>query len=162
MNMAKASEHDLNTAVAIAQALESISGPHFILMPGAIQAPEHEDAGEPFDIDNNEHCRRVIEHLQELTRSASLLRVIGGMSTLLDPRNKVVDPDADVLKHHPEVRAALTAHKAQPTPEQIEQHLDAVLRAAGSALRHYTLPKSREDLASAMRAAMTWNTGATT
>jgi len=36
----------------------------------------------------------------------------------------------------------------------IDQHLDAVLRASGSALRHYTMQKSKDDMRAAMQAAM--------
>ena len=35
--------------------------------------------------------------------------------------------------------------------ERIDANLDAVLRAAGSSLAHYTLPSSREKLRKAMR-----------
>ena len=37
---------------------------------------------------------------------------------------------------------------------KIDQHLNAVLRAAGSALHHYSLPKSLEDMRAAMKAAI--------
>ena len=38
--------------------------------------------------------------------------------------------------------------------QKLDQHLDAVLRAAGSALRHYTMQKSLDDMRSAMKAAV--------
>ena len=38
---------------------------------------------------------------------------------------------------------------------KIDQHLNAVLRAAGSALRHYSLPKSLEDMRSATKPSAT-------
>ena len=38
--------------------------------------------------------------------------------------------------------------------KKIDQHLYAVLRAAGSALRHYSLPKSLDDMRAAMKAAI--------
>lgn len=41
------------------------------------------------------------------------------------------------------------------TNAEIDLHLDAVLRASGSALRHYTLAKSLDDMRAAMRNAMT-------
>lgn len=42
-----------------------------------------------------------------------------------------------------------------PLPNDVVDHrLDEVLRAAGSALRHYTMHKSREDMRAAMRRAM--------
>lgn len=38
--------------------------------------------------------------------------------------------------------------------EVLDHHIDAVLRAAGSALRHYSMQKSKDDMRAAMRAAM--------
>lgn len=38
--------------------------------------------------------------------------------------------------------------------ELVDQHLDAILRAAGSALRHYTMQKSKDDMRSALRRAI--------
>jgi hypothetical protein len=38
--------------------------------------------------------------------------------------------------------------------DEVDRHLDAVLRASGSALRHYTMQKSLDDMRAAMRAAM--------
>lgn len=40
------------------------------------------------------------------------------------------------------------------TPDQLDQHLDAILKGAGSALRHYTMQKSRDDMRAALRAAL--------
>ena len=41
------------------------------------------------------------------------------------------------------------------TPEQrIDVALDSVLKASGSALRHYTMPKTLADMREAMRKAM--------
>lgn len=40
------------------------------------------------------------------------------------------------------------------TDADVDQHLDAVLKAAGSALRYYTLPRSLDDMRAAMRRAM--------
>ena len=37
----------------------------------------------------------------------------------------------------------------------VDSHLDAVLRASGSALRHYSMEKSLTDMRKAMRDAMT-------
>ncbi|UFM63651.1 hypothetical protein LOS78_05660 [Paracoccus sp. MA] len=37
------------------------------------------------------------------------------------------------------------------TDEQCDQIADAILRASGSALRHYTLQKSRDDIRAAVR-----------
>lgn len=40
------------------------------------------------------------------------------------------------------------------TPERIDHHLDAILKASGSALRHYSMQKTLDDMRAAMRAAM--------
>lgn len=41
------------------------------------------------------------------------------------------------------------------TPEQkIDEALDSVLRASGSALRHYTMPKTLTEMRAAMRKVM--------
>lgn len=42
-----------------------------------------------------------------------------------------------------------------PTPEVIDQHLNAVLQASGSALHHYTTQKTLDGMRAAMRTAMT-------
>lgn len=42
----------------------------------------------------------------------------------------------------------------QISDERIDVMADGVLKAAGSALRHYTTQKSKDDIASAMRAAL--------
>lgn len=44
------------------------------------------------------------------------------------------------------------------TPKAIDQHLDAVLCASGSALRHYTTQKTLDDMRAAMRTAMAADT----
>ena len=38
--------------------------------------------------------------------------------------------------------------------ETVDKHLDAVLRASGSALKHYSMQKTLDDMRAAMRAAM--------
>jgi len=40
------------------------------------------------------------------------------------------------------------------TDAEVDQHLDAVLKASGSALRYYTMQKSMDDMRAAMRRAM--------
>lgn len=49
---------------------------------------------------------------------------------------------------------------AAPADITIDKHLDAVLRASGSALRHYSLPKVLADMRSAMREAINVNANA--
>lgn len=51
---------------------------------------------------------------------------------------------------------SLARHGELPrvTDEHIDKHLDAVLRASGSALKHYSLQKPIDDMRAAMRAAL--------
>jgi hypothetical protein len=113
MKMAKASEADMQMASELANALEALSSRWGATMPEKIDraAP---DANEAFSVDDPDHCRRVCEYLIALTRSASLCRVVWGMDVLLDPRNKIVDPDADTLEHHPETVACRAATLPKP------------------------------------------------
>lgn len=106
MKMAKASEADLDMAMELANALEALNSRWGASMPEKIAKPQREDdENEGFSLDDDEHCRRVCEYLIRLTRSASLFRVVMGMAVLLDPANKLVDPDADTLEHHPAMLA---------------------------------------------------------
>lgn len=105
MKMAKASEADLAMAIELANALESLTDRWGPTMPEAI---DHggEDSAERFDLFDEEHCRRALDYLLQLARRASLSRVVFGMSVLLDPRNELVDPEADTLELHPKFDAA--------------------------------------------------------
>ncbi len=109
MKMAKASDADLKMAMELANALESLANHWSPAMPEQIAKPDLEDGIEHFDIDDSKQCRRVCEYLIELTGSASLFRVVMGMAVLLDPANKIVDPDADTLEPHPAYVAAMAA-----------------------------------------------------
>ena len=44
---------------------------------------------------------------------------------------------------------------AEISDAQLDIHLDAILRGAGSALRHYTVAKSKDDMRAALRRAVT-------
>lgn len=112
MNMAKASEADLKMAMDLSGALERLGHRFFPEMPDAIQQVQEGDDGERFDRDDDVQCGRALRHLLEIANRGSLMRVVWGLAVLLDPRNKVVDPDADTLQHHPETieaRAAVSA-----------------------------------------------------
>lgn len=108
MKMAKASSADLEMAMELSHALEALSNRWSAAMPERIAQSADDDHDEAFSIDDEKQCRRVCEYLIKLTRSASLFRVVMGMAVLLDPANKIVDPDADTLEHHPEVEQLMT------------------------------------------------------
>lgn len=109
MKMAKASEADMNMAFKLAHALEAISDRFGATMPEEISIQQELDESERFWLDDDENCRRVCEYLIRLNRSASLIRVVMGVAVLLDPRNKLVDPNSDMLEHHPDTVRALEA-----------------------------------------------------
>lgn len=46
-------------------------------------------------------------------------------------------------------------YRLPPTDQDVDRHLDAVLRASGSALKHYSLPNALAKMRAAIRAAMT-------
>ena len=109
MKMAKASNADLEMALALGSALDVLGDRFFPSMPGPIEQLSDGAESERFDRDDDAQCGRALRHLLAIAEGGSLMRVVFGMSVLLDPKNKVVDPDADTLEHHPDVVAALAA-----------------------------------------------------
>lgn len=109
MKMAKASKDDMAMAMELTQALESISSNWGATMPKEIAWHINDDVVGPegFSLDDDDKCRRVCEYLIRLTRSASLMRVVLGMEVCLDPRNKLLDPNSDVIAYHPDIASAL-------------------------------------------------------
>lgn len=99
MKMAKASEADLDAAMKLCSALEALE--RYRTMP--TPDDDTEDA-EPFDEDDREDCKKALAIVLELFGRASLFRVVFGMAVILDPRNKVVDPNADTLEIHADIR----------------------------------------------------------
>lgn len=113
MKMAKASEEDLRMAMDLVGALDALGQRFAPCMPEAIERLKGGRDVERFDSDDDAQCGRALRHLLEVAERGSLSRVIYGMAVLLDPANKVVDPVADSLEHHPETVAALAATKKQ-------------------------------------------------
>lgn len=99
MKMAKASEADLKMAMELSSIIESIESVLYATVPSDI---EPEGGYERFCRDDDEQCGRVLRHLLETASRGSISRVVFGMCVLLDPENRVVDPDADTLEHHPD------------------------------------------------------------
>lgn len=101
MKMAKASQADLDAAIGICSALEAIDRG---FMPEGFDADDGDRAD--FDIDDARDCRNVLSHLLDLVGKGSIGRVVWGMFTLLDPENKLLDPNVDHLALHPELSDA--------------------------------------------------------
>jgi hypothetical protein len=98
MKMAKASNDDLVMAIDLANMLETLGSRLCPFMPSDIA---QNDGEEHFDRDDDEQCGRALRALLEIADRASLHRVVIGASVMLDPRNELVDPDADTIEHHP-------------------------------------------------------------
>lgn len=103
MKMAKASTADMEMAMKLCTALEWLERGD---MPPDARAPDEED-NDDFDSEDAEHCYRALKEVLGIVRSGSIARVVWGMYVLLDPANKVVDPDADTLEDHPDTVAAM-------------------------------------------------------
>lgn len=94
MKMAKATERDMEAALAVCRILDALEDDHL---------PDDLTDGDTYVWYNErEHAAQVVEHLLKTINGASLFRVCFGMTVLLDPVNKLVDPDASALELHPE------------------------------------------------------------
>lgn len=116
MKMAKASEADLDMAMELCGAIDSLTG-HWPTLPRGLCSDDENEPADTFDCDDDRQCGTVLRHLLAIAERASLMRVVWGCVVMLDPRNKMVDPDADTIERHPEVVAALKL-AAQPDGEQ--------------------------------------------
>lgn len=101
MKMAKASTADMGMALKLCSALEAMDRRFFPY--GA----EGDNDPEDFDRDDDAHCGQALRHILDILQCGSIGRVIWGMYVMLDPENKIVDPDADTLEDHPEKVAAM-------------------------------------------------------
>ena len=119
MKIAKANEDDIENAMQLCAVMDAITQVWGPTVPEKIA--EHE--GESFYQDDDEQCGRVLRHLIELVKRASLGRVVYGCAVMLDPRNKLVDPAANTIEHHPDTVAALEAmkEKAAEVTETFQQ-----------------------------------------
>ncbi|WP_225784498.1 hypothetical protein [Xenophilus sp. Marseille-Q4582] len=94
MKMARADENDLKAALDVSRIIEDLERGY---MPG-----QDDEGVEFFDRDDADQCRRALAAILDAADQGSMFRVTFGMTVVLDPRNKVVDPDADTLEIHPD------------------------------------------------------------
>lgn len=113
MKMAKASEADLNMAMELASAFESLGSRWVPAMPDAIEKLEDDQEHEGFDRNDDAQCGRALRYLLDLTDRASLGRVVWGMVVVCDPRNELLDPEADTVEVHPKFAKLLEASIAR-------------------------------------------------
>lgn len=104
MKMARASDEDIEAAFKVCRILDDLDKRY---MPGDDDSEELEF----FDRDDADQCRKIVGMLLDATRYTSLFRVVFGMAVVLDPRNELLDPDADTIEMHPKIVAALEAQK---------------------------------------------------
>ena len=102
MKMAKASNEDLDMAMDLCGAIDALTN-NWPTMPEALSTCDDDAMGaEHFDRDDDKQCGQVLRHLLEIAERGSLMRVVFGAAVMLDPRNKLVDPNADTIEHHPD------------------------------------------------------------
>ena len=116
MKMARASEADLDMAMELCGALDGLTGWCASVPPAVAKVADVEDS-ERFDSDDREQCVRVLGYLLKVADRASLMRVVWGCAVMLDPRNKCVDPDGDVIERHPDAKVGMDARRARPRCE---------------------------------------------
>lgn len=97
MNIAKASERDINMAIDLCGILDSIERG---FMPVEV-AENSEDEDAEFDRDNPNDCQVALNLVIDTLRAGCIGRVIWGMAALVNPESKLLDPDADIIQPHP-------------------------------------------------------------
>lgn len=98
MKMAKASERDIDAAGNAMSVLQTISSGYFPTREG------EEDAPTFLDPNDRDHLRRFYDMMNETLDASPGWpgRVIGGMCyVIMYDKNRIVDPDADVIELHP-------------------------------------------------------------
>jgi hypothetical protein len=114
MKMAKASKEDLDMAMDLCGVIDAVSG-NWPTMPAAL-------GDQDFDRDDDHQCGIALRHLLDIAGRGSLMRVVLGAAVMLDPRNKLVDPEADTIEHHPD-RLKLLAVMKTGTAQQMQDKL---------------------------------------
>ncbi|WP_069357846.1 hypothetical protein [Burkholderia cenocepacia] len=105
MKMARASQADLEAASDVTRIVDELEKGY---MPSS---DETEDL-EFFDRDDPEQCQRALGLILDVAAKGSLFRVTFGMCVVLDPRNELLDPDADTIEKHPKIVEALKVRDA--------------------------------------------------
>lgn len=130
MRMAKATTEDQDGAMKLYQLLNAIEGGNFL--------PESEDDDWPeFDADKKDDLVKLHEQLMEVFYAGGLMRVLMAAHAMLNPNNKLVDPDKDYLEFHPRFAAV----------EQQRDELLAVCKATVGAWPEGTAERARLDAA---------------
>lgn len=114
MKMAKANRADMEAALDMCAALEALQRGY---LPQGL-CDQNSQSDDKYE--EQKHAEMVVNHLIEIAARGSLFRVCFGMTVLLDPRNEVVDQEADTLALHP-------AHVKRPEVDKATRRLLAAL-----------------------------------
>lgn len=102
VRMAKASERDMDAGYDLMNVLTDLDRGYYPALPDGRKP----DDPTWFDEDDREHLQHLHRVLKTLIDRAPgfMGRVMGGMSCLLNPKNAVIDPEADTIEFHPGLR----------------------------------------------------------
>lgn len=106
MKVARADAKDLDAGLVLLGLLDTVSSGYY-----PSDTDEADDGPLHFDSEDPEHLAQLWKRLGACLDSAPGFqgRVIFGAATLMDPRNEVIDSDADYLELHPKLTAAVKA-----------------------------------------------------
>lgn len=103
MQVAKATPEDITAVFKVISILELLTSNS---LPEEWLDDEFTD--DWFSEQSDTQCGMALRKLLEIADIGALFRVAMGMSVLTDPVNKMIDPNLDVLDHHPEIKASAT------------------------------------------------------
>lgn len=102
VRMAKASERDMDAGYDLMNVLTDLDRGYYPALPD----DRKPDDPTWFDEDDHAHLQHLHRVLKTLIDRAPgfMGRVMGGMSCFLNPKNAVIDPEADTIEFHPGLR----------------------------------------------------------
>ncbi len=103
MKVARADAKDLDAGMMLLGLLDTVSSGYY-----PSDTDDEDDGPLRFDSEDPTHLAQLWKRLNACFDAAPGFqgRVIFGAATLMDPRNKVIDPEADCLELHPALKAA--------------------------------------------------------
>ena len=102
MKMAKPSDEDIRLAMDIARIVEDLEQRY---RPELVFGEDDQELW--LDTESIDELQAVVEKIREIAARGSIFRVVLGMAVVTDPKNEVLDPNADTLELHPILLDAL-------------------------------------------------------
>lgn len=102
MKMAKPTDDDINLALDIARIVEDLEQRY---RPALVFGEDDQELW--LDMESIDELQAVVEKIREIAARGSIFRVVLGMAVVIDPKNAVLDSDADTLELHPILLDAL-------------------------------------------------------